>query len=159
MFDIHFFMENARSLFSDERNAMRAIAIAIVLSCMNQFTGCFIFLTYAGNILSKTGTGVNPYTCSIILGVVQIIGSLFTTQLADRLGRRVLLITSLFGTVLGQTALSTFTYLQTLDYDLSMFDWVPVTIMSFVIFIASLGVIPLTSICTVEVLPAKVNRN
>lgn len=106
--------------------------------------------------MSKVGPGINPYTATIIFGVVQIIGSLFTTQLADRLGRRVLLITSLSGTVMGQTALSTFMYLKELEYDLSMLEWVPVTIISFIIFIASLGVIPLTSICTVEVLPEKV---
>lgn len=138
---------------------MKGIFVAIVLSCINQCTGCFVFLTYAGSILSKTGTSVNPYIASIILGVIQIVASLFTTQLADRLGRKVLMIISLFGTVLGQTALSAFTYLQMLDYDLSLFDWVPVTSMSFVIFIGTAGVIPLSSICTVEALPAKVNRN
>lgn len=106
--------------------------------------------------MSKTGNNPNPYTATIIFGVFQIVGSLFTTQLADRLGRRVLLIASLLGAVLGQTALSIFSYLEKLDYDLTMFNWVPVASMSFVIFISTLGIIPLSTICAVEVLPIKV---
>lgn len=135
---------------------MRAVLIAIVLGLLNQLSGCFTFLTYAGNIMSRTGKGVNPYVGTIIIGVLQIVGAISTTQLADRLGRKVLLIVSLFGSVLGQTALSIFTYLQELDYDLSMFSWVPVTSMAFVVFISTLGIIPLSTICAVEVLPAKV---
>lgn len=142
---------------SDERKAIRALSIAIVLSFLNQLSGCFTFLTYAGSIVSKTGNSMNPYTATIIFGVFQIVGSLFTTHLADRLGRKVLLIVSLLGAVLGQTALSIFSFLQKLDYDLTMFDWVPVASMSFVIFISTLGIIPLSTICAVEALPIKVN--
>lgn len=143
--------------FSVDRNAVRAIIIAIVLSFLNQLSGCSTFLIYAGTILTKTENSINPYTASIAFGVVQIIGSLFTTQLADRLGRKVPLIVSLFGSALGQITLATFTYLQGLGYDLSMFNWVPLLSLSFIVFIATLGIVPLSSICTVEVLPAKVN--
>lgn len=146
-------------LFSVDRNAVRAIFIAIVLSFLNQLSGCSTFLIYAGSILSKTRNSVNPYKASIAFGVVQIVGSLFTTQLADRLGRKVLLIVSLFGSALGQTSLAIFTYLQEFDYDLSMFNWVPLISLSFIVFIATIGIVPLSSICTVEVLPAKVNFN
>lgn len=143
---------------ADERKAIKAIIVAIVLSILNQFSGCFTFLTYAGSILNTTGSTVSPYMSSIIFGVVQIMGSLFTTQLADRWGRKVLLIISLFGTVLGQTALSIFMYFHKLDYDLSELDWIPAASIAFVIFIGSVGIIPLTSICTVEILPAKVRQ-
>lgn len=135
---------------------MRAIAVAIVLSTLNGVSGCFTFLTYGGNILVAARSSVNPYTCSIIFGVAQIIGSLFTTQLADKLGRKLLLLISLFGTGLGQTTLSVYLYLHKLDYDLSTFDWVPAASMAFVIFISTAGIIPLSTICTVEILPIKV---
>lgn len=55
---------------SDERRALNAILIGINLGVLNQFTGVFTLLTYAGNILAKTGTStVRPYTSTIILGV------------------------------------------------------------------------------------------
>lgn len=145
--------------YSDERSAIKALSIAIVLSMLSQFTVSSVFLTYSGDILSRTGNNVNPYTASIIFGVIQIVASLFTTQLADRLGRKVLLTVSLLGTVLGQVALSSFTYLHILGHDLSFFSWIPVISISFVVFISTLGIIPLASVCTVEVLPAKVGRN
>lgn len=141
---------------SDERKAMRGIVIAIVLSLLNQLSGCFTFVTYTGSILETTGTSVNPYTSTIIFGVVQIVGCLFTTHLVDKWGRKVLLIISLSGIVMGQTALSVFMYLREFDCDLSMFGWLPVTSLSFVIFMGFVGIVPLSTICTVEALPAKV---
>lgn len=154
---IFFESSNVFRFIPVERTALRAIVIAITLSCMKAFTGCFIFLTYAGRILTQTGTTIDPYKSAICFGIVQIAGSLSTTQLADRFGRKVLLITSLVGTILGQISLSLFTFLQELDYDVSFFSWMPVISICFVIFISTLGVIPLASVCTVEALPAKVN--
>lgn len=107
-------------------------------------------------IFAKIGTNVNPYTSTIILGMVQIAGSLFTTQLADKLGRKTLLNISLVGSVLGQLALVTFLYLDMLGFDVALFGWVPVASTGFVIFIASVGIVPLLSICTVEMLSPKV---
>lgn len=63
----------------------------------------------------------------------------------------------IFSLSISIAVLSIFTYLQELDYDLSLFHWVPIASMSFVVFVTTVGVIPLTSTCTVEILPKKVN--
>lgn len=47
-------------------------------------------------------------------------------------------------------------YCELHDYDVSYFGWVPVTSLAFDILIASIGIIPLTLICLVEVLPTKI---
>lgn len=67
-----------------------------------------------------------------------------------------LLLFSLSGTVLGQISLAVYMFLNDLDYDLTLFRWVPVASLAFSIFIGSIGVIPLSSLCTVEVMPAKI---
>lgn len=144
-------------IFAGERNAIQGIFIGIVLTLLNQLTGCYVFLTYAVMIFAKIGTSVDPHTSTIILGIVQIAGTLFTTQLADKLGRKVLLNISLVGSVLGQLALVAFLYLDKIGFDVTLFSWVPVASTGFVIFIASVGIVPLLAICTVEMLPPKVS--
>lgn len=135
---------------------MKGIFIGIVLTLLIQLTGCHTFLTYGVMIFAKIGTNVNPYMSTIILGVVQIAGSLLTTQLADSFGRKILLIISLVGSILGQMALAAFFYLDKLGFDVTVYGWVPVASIGFIIFIASVGIVPLTSICTVELLSPKV---
>lgn len=130
----------------------------MVLTFLNQLTGCYTFLTYAVMIFAKIGTSLNPYTSTIILGIVQIAGSLFTTQLADRFGRKTLLNVSLIGSVLGQLALVSFIYLDKLGFDVALFRWVPVASAGFVIFIASMGFVPLHTVCIVEMLSPKVRN-
>lgn len=147
---------NVPYISAGERNAIKGILIGIVLTLLNQLTGCYVFLTYAVMIFAKIGTSVDPYTSTIILGIVQIAGTLLTTQLADKLGRKVLLNISLVGSVLGQLALVAFLYLDKLGFDVTLFSWVPVASTGFVIFIASVGIVPLLAICTVEMLPPKV---
>lgn len=95
---------------SVERRAMKAIAIAIVLSLIKVITGNFIFLTYAGRILAGTGNNINPYKSAIMLGVVQMTGSLCSTQVADKFGRKIILVTTLFATVLGQSGTFRFSF-------------------------------------------------
>jgi hypothetical protein len=47
-------------------------------------------------------------------------------------------------------------YLKSIEYDLSAYNWVPVASLSFVIFIASVGLLPLTFVILSEILPQKV---
>lgn len=144
--------------FSGNRNSIKGISIGIVLTLLNQTTGCYTFLTYAVMIFAQIGANVNPYTSTIILGVVQIAGSLLTTQLADKLGRKALLIISLVGSVFGQLALAIFFYFDKLGCDVAFLSWVPVASTGFIIFIASVGIVPLMSICAVEMLPPNVSE-
>lgn len=137
---------------------MRGIYIIGVFSCLREFTGAVIFVVYAGKILSETGTILNPHVCAIIFGIVNIVGSCCTMRLADRIGRKVLLIISLSGCVVGQSVLAIYTHLLKCKYfDLSHFTWVPVISVSFVIFVATFA--DIMSVCTVEVVPPKVNWN
>lgn len=90
------------------------------------------------------------------MAVALILGSLTTTYLADKMGRRTLNLVSLMGSALGliNTALYQFLYLN--GFDLSTFAFLPVASLCFVMFISSAGIIPLALTCSVENLPSKV---
>lgn len=120
-------------------------------------SGCFTLLTYAATIFSKTESHLDPFTSAIALAIAQILGNLLTTLLADKYGRKILIAVSLAGCSLSLFSLSIYLYLIDAGFDMHAFDWMPVCLLSFSIFIGSAGIIPLTSVCTVEVLPPKVS--
>lgn len=146
----------ASSRFSGTKNAVRGMTIGIALAIFSAFTGLSVFITYAVSIFQSANTNLDAYVCSIVIGIMQILGCLCSTQLSDTLGRKIMLITSFLGTFIGTTVLIIFLYVPKLGYDVSAYTWIPVTSLSFVIFILSAGINPLLGVCTVENLPTKV---
>ncbi|XP_055307284.1 facilitated trehalose transporter Tret1-like [Sitodiplosis mosellana] len=138
------------------RAVMKGLGIGISLAILAQLTANFPLVTYAVTILKKSGTSFNPYASSIVLAVMLILGSSVNTYLADIFGRKRLNFISLTGSAVGQLATSLYHYLYISGYDLSLFSWVPVVSLSFVIFILAAGILPLQLICVVEYLPPKV---
>ncbi|XP_055295168.1 facilitated trehalose transporter Tret1-like [Sitodiplosis mosellana] len=137
--------------------AIRGLVIGVVLAWLTQLTGTFIFSTYAVLIFKKVGVSrIDPYVASIVMACVQIFGSFCTTQISDHLGRKFLVLSSLFGAAFGLCSFAMYAYLGHVGFDLSSYDWIPVICLCFVIFIASAGIIPLAVVCTVENLPSKI---
>lgn len=126
---------------------------------INQFSGCFVLLNYSATIFRDSGSDIDPNTSSIILASIQCIGTYVATILVDKVGRKVLLLVSVSCTTIGLAAMGTYSYLDSLQYDLHQFNWVPVTSLSFVIFIASIGILCLPFIVLAEVLPSKVRND
>lgn len=119
-------------------------------------SGCFTFLTYASSIFARTNIGISPDSTAILLAIAQLTGNLFTTRLADTLGRKILILVSLAGCSLCLLTTAVYMYLEDNGYDLIFIRWTPAITLSFSVFIGSVGLIPLTTVCTVEVLPPKV---
>lgn len=91
-----------------------------------------------------------------MFGCLQIAGTYVTTIFIDRVGRKVLLIISGSGCAIGLTVMGVFSYLFECGFDVSGLNWIPVVSLSFVIFIASIGLIPIPYVIIAEVLPQKV---
>lgn len=142
-----------------DQSALKGLGIGIALTTFAQSTGCFTITSYAVIIFEKAGTTLDPYVSSIMLAVALILGSLFTTALADILGRKFLNLISLMGSAIGLFITSLYHYFNKNGYDLSSFAWLPVVSLSFIIFISSVGIMPLAFICSVEYLPPKVFRH
>ena len=108
-----------------------------------QFSPSLIIISYALLIFQKAGTTIDPYVSSIISAVALIFGSLISTYLADKLGRKWLNLLSLIGSAVGLLVISIYYYLHINGHELSAFAWVPVASISFVIFVSSAGITPL----------------
>lgn len=149
-------MVDQLNTLTGNRSALKGIGIGIALVICSQTTTSFAIVNYAVITLAKAGTSLNPYFSSIMLAVALIFGSLTTTYLADKLGRKKLCLASLLGSACGLLAAALYRYLSLDGYDLTAFSWVPVVSLSLVVFISSSGILPLSLICSVEYLPTKV---
>lgn len=138
------------------RDSRRAILIGFCLCCLCQFCGNFAIVNYAATIFAASGSQMDANVSTIILGVVQIVGTVSSAVLVDNLGRKPLYIVSSAGCVLGLATIGAFTFLHHAGIDLRAFDWVPVTSLSFVIFISSIGVVSLPFVVLTEILPPKI---
>lgn len=137
---------------------MKGLAVGIAMAVFSQISCCFTIINYAVLVFKKAGTSFDPNLSSIVLAVAVLLGSLTTTYLADKLGRKVLNFLSMVGSSTGLLSLSLYHYLHLCGYDLSAFSLAPVVCLSFVTFISSAGIVPLVVVCSIEYLPPNVRN-
>lgn len=107
-------------------------------------------------IFESAGSSLSPTISAIIVGLIQLVGTYVSTVLVERAGRKLLLLISGVGVVVSQLAMGAHTYLKSSGYDTSGFDWLPVAAFSFMLFIASLGLLTLPFLVIFEILPVKI---
>lgn len=146
------------NLLIGNRSALKGLGIGIALSFLTQCTVSFCIVSYAVTTLAKAGTSMNPYTSSIVLAVALILGSLATTFIADKLGRKKSILFSLMASAVGLLTTATYRYLLLNGYVLSAFSWLPVSSLSLIVFSSTVGIEPLSVIVSAEYLPTKVSE-
>lgn len=109
------------------------------------------------SIFARSGSTMDPNTCTIIMGVLQIAGTYAATWLVDIFGRKILMLWSTGGMAMGLTAFGAYTYFAQ-NIDLSSYSIVPLLLMAFVVFVGNMGLIALTLVLLVELFPAKVSK-
>lgn len=126
------------------------------LVIINQGTGGFVMINYTASIFESSGSDFDPHMSSIILAVMQILGIIISCLMVDHFGRKTILVISCVASMLAQTGVGAYSYLIKSGMDLSAFNWIPVTLLSIVIFVTSLGIFPLPMVIISEILPVQV---
>lgn len=119
------------------------------------FCGVLTMVSYAGKIFTEAGTKIDPNEAVVVVGFIQLVGTYLSTMTVDRVGRKVLFSASCMGTGVCYCALATYIYLSN-QMDLSHLHWVPVISFGGILFIASIGVLPIPYVMLAEILPHKV---
>lgn len=132
--------------------------IGPVLMAVSQFSGTFTLSNYANTIFRASGTTIDPNTSSIVLGTVQVLGTICASSLIDRLGRKLLLLISCGGSAVALLVTGVYAYLNTHGYDVAAYSALPVVSLSAFIFIAAVGVVPVPYVLVSEVLPQRIRR-
>lgn len=123
----------------------------------SQFSGNIILTNYAASLFKESGSQLDPHTSAIGMMSIQVFGAYIASVFVDKIGRRSLLMLSTMGTAIGMCSMATFNYLIHHGYDMTEFNWIPVTSLSVSVFMSNIGLIPLVFVIMAEVLPMKVS--
>ena len=79
-------------------NVRPALFVGITLAALQQFSGINTILYYAPTIMEETGLSAsNAIFYSVLIGLINVVMTVVSTRLVDRVGRRLLLLISLAG--------------------------------------------------------------
>ncbi|XP_055545641.1 facilitated trehalose transporter Tret1-like [Wyeomyia smithii] len=138
--------------------AQKGLCIGIFLMLLNQFSGALAIITYSATIFQESGSDLTPNVSSIIVALIQLIGTGVSFALVDNIGRKILMLISTIGTAAGLFSMGLFSYLQQNGYDLSQLQSLPIVSLSFTILLSSVGILPLPFVILAEVLPQKIRN-
>ncbi|KAJ8709851.1 hypothetical protein PYW08_009855 [Mythimna loreyi] len=107
--DVSASMEKTATLADVFRGSnFKALYISCALVFFQQFSGINAVLFYMTNIFEAANSSLDSAVATIIIGAVQVAASLITPLVADRLGRRILLLISSCGAAIGLVLLGMF---------------------------------------------------
>lgn len=66
-----------------------AFIIGFALILLHELCGCFTMINYTASIFAESGSDISPNASAIICGAIQLLGTLVSTKLVDRAGRKV----------------------------------------------------------------------
>ncbi|XP_039948381.1 facilitated trehalose transporter Tret1-like [Bactrocera tryoni] len=138
-----------------EKSALKAFADTFVLCILYQLSGTFAFLNYMTSIFAVSGSTMDPYFCTIIVGVTHICGTIVAAVFVDRFGRRALLFSGTTAMIIGMFGFGAF--VQFTDAAIkAQYDWAPLAFMIAVVFTSAYGLYGNFFTIVVEILPVKI---
>ncbi|XP_075148733.1 facilitated trehalose transporter Tret1-like [Haematobia irritans] len=121
----------------------KALIITAGLVAFQQLSGINVVLFNAQSIFENARTNLDPAIATIIVGSVQVAASGLTPILADRMGRKLILLISAVGMGLGLAALGLFFYMKIVVKNVSRFLWLPVPALIIYNIVYCIGFGPL----------------
>lgn len=137
----------------------KALTISVGLVALQQLSGINIILFYTESIFKLTGSNIPAAIATIIVGVVQVIASALTPVLADRTGKRFLLMLSAIGMCLSEAVLGFFFQLLKNKVDVSDYSWIPILCLVTYITTYCFGFGPLPWAVMGELFPANIKSS
>uniref|UniRef100_A0A1B0D4P3 Facilitated trehalose transporter Tret1 n=1 Tax=Phlebotomus papatasi TaxID=29031 RepID=A0A1B0D4P3_PHLPP len=136
---------------------LKALIICAGLLSFQQLSGINVVLFYSQIIFAKTGSSLDSAIATIIVGLVQVIASGCTPLVADRLGRKIILLVSAVGMAICHGLLGLYFFL---DFQKSEavpnIGWLPVVSLIGFVTVYCVGFGPLPWAVLGEMFPANV---
>ncbi|KAL3275583.1 hypothetical protein HHI36_020338 [Cryptolaemus montrouzieri] len=139
---------------------LKALLIAFSLMFFQQFCGINAVVLYTTSIFKSSGITLNDNICTIALGLIQVVATLFSSCLVDRLGRRILMITSTSVSGLSTLIMGVyFTLKDRVELDKTIMDnlgLIPIISLGLFMVMFSIGLGPLPWVIGAEIFPPEV---
>lgn len=144
-----------KDLFTISSNRSAFILVSLV-RVFQQYTGVSAFMAYY-QILIRQATNLSPVMGSVALLVIQIVMNWISYYFVDKLGRKVIMLTSATLTMLVLLTMAIFFTLKDyLDVDMTGLDWFPLAAMAVFVTTFSLGLGVVAAIFISEIYSASI---
>jgi len=107
-------------------------------------------------ILQATGSKIKPNISSVIVGIMAVITTYFSTLLIDRLGRKILLLYSVVATGICSFLIGSYFYAKDLNYDVSYIGYIPLLSLCAFVILFAIGLGPIPWMLMGEIFPAQI---
>jgi len=134
---------------------LKIFVLLFFINLLSQFTGNIVVINYTVTIFQAANTNIDPYLCTIIIGVIRVLGTVVYLLIIDRLGRKVLLMNSLFVLSGSGAILGLYFFFQENGRDMSNLGWLPLTCLVIFSFFSVIGH-PVVTIVRGELLPTSI---
>lgn len=147
-----------RSLFS--ASTLRPFLIMNLFFFFQQFSGTFVVVFYAVDIVQEAGITFDPFLAAIIIGLTRFLVTVVVSFVSNRYGRRPPAIVSGAGMTLCMGCLATFLYISSTNSILpttaERLAWLPVVSLILYILTSTIGFLTIPWAMVGEVFPTKV---
>ncbi|XP_026499882.1 solute carrier family 2, facilitated glucose transporter member 8-like [Vanessa tameamea] len=135
-----------------DKTTFKAFRIAVNVMLSQETCGYLVVLMYAGSIFEQASESISlklsPNKQTIVVGVIQLLGSIVASCIVEKTGRKWLLAVTSFATGLSMLALGGWFYITSKSIWLPA--WLPVVAMCLCIFSDAAGYQPVPYVITSE---------
>ncbi|XP_054285236.1 facilitated trehalose transporter Tret1-2 homolog [Macrosteles quadrilineatus] len=136
--------------------AKRGLVICVGLMVFRVFSGAPGIIYYNTNIFHEVDFSLSPNIQTILLGSIDLVFTMVSSSVIDKLGRRPLLFISGAGMATSTFFLGLFFFLKDRNYDLSSIAWLPLVIICIFVISFSLGFGPIPPVLFGETFPRNI---
>ncbi|XP_011346573.1 facilitated trehalose transporter Tret1-2 homolog isoform X2 [Ooceraea biroi] len=139
-----------------KRSALVPFAVMLSFFFFQQFSGIFVIIYYAVEIMDKSGASLDRHLCAVLIGVARFIASLLTAGVSRKFGRRIPSMVSGVGMTIFMGGMSLYLYLADKGTVMADNGVVPIVCMMMYIFMSTIGFLVIPFAMVGEVFPSKV---
>lgn len=139
-----------------KRSALVPFAVMLSYFFFQQFSGIFVIIYYAVEIMDKSGASINRNLCAVLIGVARFIAAFLTAGVSRKFGRRIPSMISGVGMTIFMGGMALYLYLAEKGTVMADNGVVPVVCMMLYIFMSTIGFLVIPFAMVGEVFPSKV---
>lgn len=141
-----------------KRNAVLPFAVMLGYFFFQQFSGIFVVVYYAVNIVESAGIAIDPNLGAVLIGLARLFGSVLVACASGKFGRRKPSIVSGCSMTIFMGILSAYLWIKDRGYRVNDNGLVPAICVVMYIFGSTLGFLVIPFAMVGEVYPTKVKE-
>ncbi|CAH1185984.1 unnamed protein product [Phyllotreta striolata] len=135
----------------------RPMGLILTYFMFQQFSGIFVIIFYAIDIVGNAGITFDPFATIVVIGVVRLFSAILPSFLAKRFGRRPLSIFSGAGMTICLLPLALYIHLKQSGTIVGgSLTFLPLVCLLFYFITSSIGFLPLPFALAAELFPSKI---